>query len=356
MEHALSTPNSKWGKFVSLGGTINNDPAPVTTYDGRIVVFARGSDNNLWHIWQHHDHKTWADWSQLNNVGIKGTPAALRGADGRIRAYWRGGDDKLYTVTGKTPTGGFTSTPVKLASDLSADPTAGWLSDGRNVVTWRSADTSTKMVFHNSGVNDDSYATERNLGGTVPEDATIAMTLDGGGHLNLAVRGMGDTLWVRRQGVDWSASFSSAWQYDAPHGSGVVQPVACTDANGRARYFSMKSDGTITTVADDPTQQYGVRGMPGSVEQAVLGNPEHRMYATRDAVGRIRLFYTDTEGRARCLVQNALSGNAFTPEEDFSDNRTPGGCKPVKKGGGFLAAFVRGTDNALWWAEEKTTF
>ena len=39
--------------------------------DGRLEVFARGTDNALWHIWQQHAHAgPWSNWASLGGVLI----------------------------------------------------------------------------------------------------------------------------------------------------------------------------------------------------------------------------------------------------------------------------------------------
>lgn len=47
---APTAPNSGWSSWQSLKGNLTADPVPVVNQDGRREVFARGSDNALWHI------------------------------------------------------------------------------------------------------------------------------------------------------------------------------------------------------------------------------------------------------------------------------------------------------------------
>jgi hypothetical protein len=36
--------------------------------DGRLEVFARGTDNALWHIWQTAPNNGWSSWASLGGV------------------------------------------------------------------------------------------------------------------------------------------------------------------------------------------------------------------------------------------------------------------------------------------------
>ena len=36
--------------------------------DGRLEVFARGTDNALWHIWQTAPNNGWSGWASLGGV------------------------------------------------------------------------------------------------------------------------------------------------------------------------------------------------------------------------------------------------------------------------------------------------
>jgi len=53
----------EWGTWESLGGQITASPATVSWADGRIDVFARGTDNALW--WKHYSSGTWSGWESI---------------------------------------------------------------------------------------------------------------------------------------------------------------------------------------------------------------------------------------------------------------------------------------------------
>jgi hypothetical protein len=69
-----------WSGWSSLGGTITSDPAVAVNSDGRLEVFARGTDDALWHIWQTAPHAgPWSGWSSLG--GTLFTPVVYLGLD-----------------------------------------------------------------------------------------------------------------------------------------------------------------------------------------------------------------------------------------------------------------------------------
>ena len=73
-----------------------NDP------DGRLEVFARGTDNALWHIWQTAPSNGWSTWSSLGGV-ITSNVSIQRNADGRLEAFVRGTDSALWHIWQTAP-------------------------------------------------------------------------------------------------------------------------------------------------------------------------------------------------------------------------------------------------------------
>src|SRR6187402_3310391 len=91
---ASAATNSARSPWNSLGGVITTDPTVIRNSDGRLEVFARGTDNALWHIWQTAPNDGWSDWSSLGGT-ITSNIAVERNANGRLEAFVRGGDNAL---------------------------------------------------------------------------------------------------------------------------------------------------------------------------------------------------------------------------------------------------------------------
>ena len=75
---------------------IFSDPTVTSNADGRLEVFVRGTDNNLYHKWQTSPGGAWTpNWASLSGV-LDGNIGTGRNADGRLEAFVRGTDNNLY--------------------------------------------------------------------------------------------------------------------------------------------------------------------------------------------------------------------------------------------------------------------
>jgi hypothetical protein len=59
------TPGGGWSGWASLGGVITSMPAVTNNADGRLEVLARGTDEALWHVWQTAPGGGWSGWASL---------------------------------------------------------------------------------------------------------------------------------------------------------------------------------------------------------------------------------------------------------------------------------------------------
>ena len=90
--HMSWTPGSGWQGWEGLGGgEITSDPAAVSWGDGRIDVFARGTDNAMYH--KYYDNG-WSGWEGLGGQFTSG-PAVASWASERLDVFARGTDDLL---------------------------------------------------------------------------------------------------------------------------------------------------------------------------------------------------------------------------------------------------------------------
>ncbi|PQQ42115.1 hypothetical protein C6H65_05690, partial [Photorhabdus luminescens] len=77
--------------------SVTNKPAVSRNLDGRLEVFARGTDNALWHIWQTAPNSGWSGWQSLGHT-ITSNPAVYANADGRLEVFARGTDNTLWHI------------------------------------------------------------------------------------------------------------------------------------------------------------------------------------------------------------------------------------------------------------------
>jgi hypothetical protein len=113
--HSLqTTPGSGWGTWASLGsptssvGEVYNFILQVeSNLDGRLEVFATGSDSALWHMWQLTPNGLWSSWSSLGKPPTSNynVPVAARNADGRIEVFMTGNDGNFWHIWQTAPGG-----------------------------------------------------------------------------------------------------------------------------------------------------------------------------------------------------------------------------------------------------------
>lgn len=83
--------------WVSIGGAFRSGPAVALTGPTRPVVFARGTDDAIWHAWRDRSGAPWSGWHSLGGVVTSAPGAtmsgnrlvvAARGTDGAIHHRW----------------------------------------------------------------------------------------------------------------------------------------------------------------------------------------------------------------------------------------------------------------------------
>jgi hypothetical protein len=106
------TPNGLWSSWNSLGtppNTVFGNPASsITNADGRIEIFTSGTDRNRWHIWQIAPGGSWSSWNSLGAPGSGRSEQILtvsRNADGRLEVFTPDDDGLLYHIWQQTPGG-----------------------------------------------------------------------------------------------------------------------------------------------------------------------------------------------------------------------------------------------------------
>jgi hypothetical protein len=123
-----------WSGWASLGGPIAS--APTASYDsgGRPVVFVRGQDGAIWHIWLDSSTHQWSNFVSLGTAGGgQGRPGAALSQSGELTIFERSTDDLIHTK--KYVPSGWTGWSL-VGSNITSQtaPTAATLSDGRLVV------------------------------------------------------------------------------------------------------------------------------------------------------------------------------------------------------------------------------
>lgn len=91
--------------WTSLGGHDVQQVVTGSNADGRVQVFALGSDGAVYSQWQ-TTTGGWSGWASYGGSSIRQI-AAGRDAGGRLELFAVGGDQKVYTMTQFAPNGGW---------------------------------------------------------------------------------------------------------------------------------------------------------------------------------------------------------------------------------------------------------
>ncbi|MBE2320312.1 hypothetical protein DVA67_030375 [Solirubrobacter sp. CPCC 204708] len=100
----------------SLGGPVTGDPALVRHPDGRLEVFARGTDGALWRSAQEPPAFAFSAWAPLAPDAIAGSPAAALDGAGHLHVFARDAAGALRLFSG--------GTVESLGGALTGDPAA----------------------------------------------------------------------------------------------------------------------------------------------------------------------------------------------------------------------------------------
>jgi hypothetical protein len=134
--------SAQWSLWSSLGGQLDSDPTVATNNDGRLEVFAVGTDGRAYHIYQRWFDlfgAPWSGWEALGARRFTGRIAAERDGTGCLFAFARSRDDaSVWWARQTTPSGPWTDWAS--TGGLGGEPALARNADGRLEVTLRGTD------------------------------------------------------------------------------------------------------------------------------------------------------------------------------------------------------------------------
>lgn len=235
-----TTPGGKFSAWQSLDGVLTGYPAVGRNVDGRLEVFARGTGNALYHRWQTSPGGSWSDWAPLGgNVAID-APAIISAANGhsRIEVFVRGMDNKLYRIAQQS--GGWGAW-TDLGGNHTGPVVVGRNADGRLEAFARGSDAALYHIWETTPSG--SFNTWQTLGGY--HTSGIALGRNGDGRLEVFARGTTDELYHCWQVPGVSAGWS-AW---ASFGGDVAgDPSVVTDSEGFLHVFVTGKNNQLLTI------------------------------------------------------------------------------------------------------------
>jgi serine protease len=173
-------PGGLWENLGAPSGlTLTSDIGAVSWGDRRIDVFARASDNALWHKYYARG-RGWSGWEYLGGV-LNSGPAVSSWAVGRLDVFALGTDDKLrhkWYVRGQgwLPKGLWENLGAPSGLTLASDPGVVSWDDGRIDVFARASDNA---LWHRWYVRGQGWSGWEKFAGTFNSSPAVSSWVEG---------------------------------------------------------------------------------------------------------------------------------------------------------------------------------
>lgn len=354
--------NSGW---TSLGkpssAQLFSCPGVGTNQDGRLEVFAVGSDNALWTSWENTTNGSWSGWESKGKptgVSLYLQPAVGANQFGGQEVFVAGGDGAIWHLWQAAVNDGWSSswsTFGKAGTSLGY-PAAGMNSDGRQEIFATNVDGN---IYHisqtapNSGWN--SWSSMGKPSG-VALYGPIAVGWNHYGGMEIYAHGGDGNMWhIWQTGSGWSTWSSLGKPSALPY---LGDAAASSNADGRQEIFSSGGDGSIwhrwqTSPNGGWNSDWVSMGKPSglqSIYSAAIGK-------TTD--GRMDVFSFGSDNAIWHKWQIAANDGW---SNDWISLGKPSGvdlqCYPVvrKEANGQLTVFSWGNNNEMWFYRVTPTF
>jgi len=317
-------------RWTGMGGGINGGLTAIRNADGRLEVFARGTDAALWHIWQTARSNGWSGWGSLGGW-ITGRNAVVRNADGRLEIFVRGADGALWHQWQTAPSNGWSGW-ASLGGGISDLFTVGVNADGRIEVFAQGTDHGLWHIWQTAPSN--GWSGWAPMGGQIQTVLSVANNADG--RLEVFTKGLDNALWHI-----WQTAPSNGWSGWGSMGGALLDLLAAgRNADGRLELFVRGTDSGLYHIwQTSPSDGWsGWGSMGGAINDVlVLGT---------NADGRLEVFARGTDNGLWHQWQTA-------PSNGWSGWAPMGGqiadlAAVDNNADGRLEVFVRGFDSGLW--------
>ncbi len=204
-----------WGPGESLGGNLASAPFALTRTSGRMEVFARASNNTIWHQWWDHG----IGWGAGESLG--GSLVA-RASDNTLWHQWW--DQDVGWGAGESLGGSLASAPFVLTRG-----------NNRMDLFARASDNT---LWHQWWDQDVGWGAGESLGGSLTSDPFALAR--GADHIEVFARASDNTLWHQwwDHGVGWGSGQS--------HGGDLASsPFALSRGDRRIEIFAEASTNTL---------------------------------------------------------------------------------------------------------------
>lgn len=228
-----SDPKAVWQPWTTVGGwQIQGDPTPVSISNGRIDIFARGTNNALNTIT--YSGGNWSGWSSFGNA-IQGQPTAVSWDENHLGVFVRA-NDRLWQIYWNG--GSWSSWEQFTDGVIAGDPVVGSWGYGHQDIFARGADGA---LWHKYFQNGAWSGWESLSGGILGKPSVVSW---GYGHLDVFVKGTGGHLFHKYFNAGaWSGYIQmGAWQMSSD------SPSATSWSSGNADVSVVGTDGALNHV------------------------------------------------------------------------------------------------------------
>jgi hypothetical protein len=252
----------EWSGWANLGAPsalLTGDPSVGINSDGRLEVFARGRDGNVYHIFENGLQTTWSTFESLGCAATSNI-AVVRNANNVLEIFFRGADGTLSHMWQIAP-GQTWSRCFSMRTQVVGDPFAMQDSTGSLHVFYVSTD---KQLMHVSGGGLMSWT----LPGTLSNDSVsgaprVGMNPDR--TLQVFIRGADNSLLT----VQSTSASGTQWNTATKLSGFGIQlgsnPDVINYFNGNLDVFWMNPDGQLNETWYNPPSWVSVSGHGGSL-------------------------------------------------------------------------------------------
>ena len=325
---AQTSANGGWAPaWISLGGTAASDPVAVTNRTGGNTVFARFTDNNLYYRWQNTSSGSWSSWTNLGGP-IAGKPSVGKSPDGRMDVFCRMPDGAVQHRWESTTSGW--QAWASLAGSVSADPVVALNWEGREEVFVRGTDN---QLYHKWQANDGSWSGWASLGGPIAGDPAVGKTYDG--RIEVYCRFADGAMQRNWQNGTIVGTSWNGWS--AVGGSTAYDLAIGRTPDFLEHVFSRESSGQITRRWQTTTD--GAFGSSQSLAGLSIGVP----IVGHNEDGRLQVFAFQSDGKVWSKWQQV--GGGWSSWTAFGSALFPESIPPVISSVSVAPSLVAGGDS-----------
>ena len=304
-----TAPSNGWSGWASRGGVITSNIAVASNADGRMEIFARGTDGAVWHMWQTAPSNGWSGWHSRGGV-ITSDIALGRNADGRLELFARGTDGAVWHQWQTSPNGPWSGW-ASMGGVITSNIAVGRNADGRLEIFARGTDNAVWHMWQTAPSNGWSGWASR--GGVITSNIAVANNADG--RMELFVRGSDNAVWHM-----WQTAPSNGWSGWASRGGVITSDIAVgKNSSGRMEFFARGTDQAVWhqwQVAPNGTWS-GWASLGG----VITSNIE----VASNADGRVEIFARGTDNAVWHQWQTAPFLTAEPPDAEYADDAMSAG-------------------------------